>query len=434
MVKAAKKAAGGSLGLSKYNVQSVHDTHKNDEALQTNAGDLPAGIEMGIAKINDCKIGTYKQGDFTGERFFMVSAICVAVLDEQGNWSSKFNGMDVKGGRTQIGPEPLCDTPQSRGKKTTFEDHWTFMSDIIKFRIGQEEAFVAMSDPDTELEPLCEAIKSGEIYIIFRTWKGEKTPEFPNPRLQHEWKRPATQEEIDAAEGSLEDGVEEAAEPTQAPAKKVVATKTAPANPPTKKAVKKVAQTEESLEDLATKADNGDSEAAKTLKDKAVELGYNGEEEGEIDSADSWHEVVAMIEAGPKPADDEEAADEGEAEAEVDLTALGEAADGGDTDAVNQLTDLAVVAGLDINDFGPWSDLAAALAAAGDEGAVEDNSAPAVGEVWLYKPYDVKTKKTATKAVKCLVESVDKKKETVTLKNAATKQAYSNVPWAKLEK
>jgi len=60
------------------------------------------------------------------------------------------------------------------------------------------------------------------------------------------------------------------------------------------------------------------------------------------------------------------------AKPEVSLADMGAAADEGDDEAIEKLTALAEAAGLDINDFGPWADLAAALEGAEPEEEVEE--------------------------------------------------------------
>jgi len=57
--------------------------HRTDE---TNYGsfDLPAGIQNGIAKLTECKFDTYKQGDNTGEYYFVATGICVEPKEHSG--------------------------------------------------------------------------------------------------------------------------------------------------------------------------------------------------------------------------------------------------------------------------------------------------------------------------------------------------------------
>lgn len=65
------------------------------------------------------------------------------------------------------------------------------------------------------------------------------------------------------------------------------------------------------------------------------------------------------------------------AEPEVSLADIGAAADEGDDEAIEKLTALAEEAGLDINDFGPWADLAEALEGAEPEEVEEEEESSA---------------------------------------------------------
>lgn len=60
------------------------------------------------------------------------------------------------------------------------------------------------------------------------------------------------------------------------------------------------------------------------------------------------------------------------AKEEPTLAEMGEAADNGDDEAIEKLTSLAEEAGIDINDYGPWADLAAALEPSEEETEEEE--------------------------------------------------------------
>ena len=405
----AAKEQKSKLNLSKYNVKQVHDAHRNDEVKISQGGDLPAGIEGGVAKISECKIGVYKEGTkYAGESYFMAMAI-VEVPDAH------------KGGITKIGPEPLCETTTAAGEVRSFESHWTKVLNWLRL-CGATDAVAAMEDPDTELPLICEAVKQSGIYIKFRTWAGSVSPQYPTPSVNHDWRG--------IAEGyvsEVEDDVTEEAPPAKAaPVKKTVPAKTAPpaAAPVKKAAVKappaKVAFENVPREELAERADQGGEEEQYWLKKKALSYGIS---EDDIDNADNWAAVAQLIEDFLTPAAEEEAG--------PDLAVLGEQADAGDADATEQLTALATERELDPNDFPTWAELATAL----DEGSQSDDAdawQPGVGEVYKYKWFDVKTKKPG-KPVECEVIKVDPAKQTVSLKNLASNQVMQNIGWAQLE-
>ena len=96
-----------------------------------------------------------------------------------------------------------------------------------------------------------------------------------------------------------------------------------------------------------------------------VEMNSAAEKAGvDPNSYDTWEALGEFLDAPAEEGSEEPESGEAEGAADdtPDYAALGAAADGDDEDAIAKLTELAEAAGLDINDFGPWADLAAALA------------------------------------------------------------------------
>lgn len=116
----------------------------------------------------------------------------------------------------------------------------------------------------------------------------------------------------------------------------------------------------------------------------------------------------------------------------VDLTALGEAADGGDADAASQLNDLASAQSIDANEYATWAEVAELLSGAGEgEGETESTEElpePEPKEVYYYKP------PKASKGIECEVTAKFAKSKTVNLKNLDdNKRMYKSIAWSDLK-
>ena len=171
------------------------------------------------------------------------------------------------------------------------------------------------------------------------------------------------------------------------------------------------------------------------LTEIATGLGITDEQIA--DSGESWQGVVDLIEAaqGADGGDDSGTDTEAAADDGSDQT-LGELADAGDADAIANLTAQAEAAGIDINDYGPWVDLEAALPEVidgTDEAPAEEPWKPAVKDVYNYFPLDQKTKKKGKTKIEVEVMSVFPATETVNLRSNIDKETlYKSVPWTDL--
>jgi hypothetical protein len=133
-----------------------------------------------------------------------------------------------------------------------------------------------------------------------------------------------------------------------------------------------------------------------------------------------------------------------------DLDSLGAAADAGDEDAQDRLTEAATAAGLtpeDVEGAPSWADLATQIKESGGGGEAEgvetataEDGDAATGEwvpqpeqMYHYFPIDPRTKKPSPKPVSVEVLDVDEEARTCTLKNMVTQQEIKGVPWEKLE-
>ncbi len=146
--------------------------------------------------------------------------------------------------------------------------------------------------------------------------------------------------------------------------------------------------------------------------------------------------------------DDVEEEDDAADEPDEDEDSLGELADADDEAAQLKLSKLAKKKGMDPEEYETWTELEEAINDGGgdaeedeeededeeddeeeeeEEEDEEDEWEPKVEDVYLYKP------PRAKKAIECEVTVVNKRKETVALKNLKDDKVYKAVPWDKLE-
>lgn len=273
---------GKSTLLSKLGDRGrkAHEAHKADPTEYGNA-ELPAGIEGGIAQLIDCKFDTVKPGKKNAGAYYFYAAASVILPKEHG-------GIPIEGQRTSI-MEMLCDTPESKGRKT-IEEHLAWVYNELR-KLGVDTSAMSLED----LEPTATALKEAQPHLRFRTWKGDPTPEYPNPRVNHVWLGAIEFNDDSGAAPGVEDN-----SGSSPPAASANGTSTAT----------------DDLGKLATLADKGDKAAMKKLKELAIEAGA---EEEVIDNAANWGEVKEMIEnpagggkEGGSEAPTEEAPAEGE--------------------------------------------------------------------------------------------------------------------------
>lgn len=328
--------------------------HKNDKTTLGSGGDLPDGIEGGVAQLTQIKIEAYKSGDMKGKLFFSARAI-VKVPEE------------YKGLATQIGPEPLCATPNR--KKATKADHVAWVQNELR-KLGCDPTLLDVKNWGTLFETLLEE----KPHIRFRTWKGEATATFKNPRVQHDWR--GLDPNFVSADG--DDGVDETLDES--------------AEDDSSESTEEVDESSEegseesggdaNLEALGEQADAGDEEAIDKLTELAGEAGIDP------DTIGTWAELATMLsEAGGEEevTDDDGSGDDGSGEPE----------EGGEEDA---------------------------------EATEPDATKPEKGDVFKYTP------KNKKKAVECEVVLVNPVKKWVTLKSVEGDDTlYKGVPFSALK-
>lgn len=418
MVQSTKSGIASRLGAKG---QAAVATHKADETVVGSGGNLPSGIEFGVAELTEIKFGVYAQDiqskDLRGKDFVYLAGI----VHDPKEFELDGRKVKVEGLRTSQ-TEALCDTPELSRK--TMEEHIAWLLNQLRL-LGIDTA--GKDFKLDNIEEICAELVKGGVFFNFRTWKGSKqtTGKYAGqePRTQHEWQG--------ACEAPNQEGGESAVKDVSAPA--TAATKKG--TKPTAKAEVDASATD--WDALGIGADNAEDEAMSTLNESALELGFTEEE---INGVKTWSELAERCKAREAGTEASESADEAEAEAteeeasEVDFDAVGVAADeeyaasSDDTgENCQYLVGLAAENGLEPNDFSTWAELAETLKglAAGEQEAEWE---PKKGELYKYMPPGIGKKKT-----ECEVIVVNIEKKTVTLKSLVdNKTMFPAVAWDKL--
>lgn len=159
----------------------AREEYKGAEANYGNPS-LPPGIEGGIAELRDLHFGEYKDGPYKGQPFFMGAGV---VIEPENHEGIRCSGM-----RTQIGPEPLCDTPERGGetsRKTWGEHYGWFRNQLLILGLDIDQFTGTPEQIEEQIRAGMAALVDQKLHFRFRTWKGQPTPEFKNPRVQHQW-------------------------------------------------------------------------------------------------------------------------------------------------------------------------------------------------------------------------------------------------------
>ena len=155
-----KQVSTSSLAARiKAKAKKAFDTAKTAEPTYDTGGNLPTGIEGGIAQLVDCCVKKIKEGKSNaGELMFFAAGVVVS--------PEEVNGVHIKGLRTSI-MEPLYDTP-TRSRKT-FGEHLDWVMNEMK-KLGADLSEVS----EDELEGVMADLKEANPYFRFRTWSGSK--------------------------------------------------------------------------------------------------------------------------------------------------------------------------------------------------------------------------------------------------------------------
>lgn len=251
MARQRKQSGGLMAALGKQGRDALM-AHRGDETVLPTGGDLPEGIDGGVAQLIECKFDQYKKGPNEGEYYFIASGIVKE--------PSVVGNIPVRGLRTQI-MEAVCDTPNY--SRETVDEHFGWILNQLRL-LGANTEDV---DGDS-VEAVAQLLKEEQPHFRFRTWKGAATEEFPNPRVNHVWSGAC--DYVDEGEEEVVDETEEEEE------------------------------IEADLAELGELADGGNDDATLQLTDKAEEAGLNP------DTYDTWASLAGALEASTDEEEEEE--------------------------------------------------------------------------------------------------------------------------------
>lgn len=152
---AALLGAGGNTAFEEN--KNLQPTGKNER--------LPEGIDNGVAMLKKAWIGIYQTGENKGKPFYMASGVVIL--------PKIHNGIKVEGRHTQVGPEPMFETPKAAGKRKTYVDHYGWMmNELMLLNPALAKNRDAMRPQN--LEQTFNALVKAGICFRFRTYKMPK--------------------------------------------------------------------------------------------------------------------------------------------------------------------------------------------------------------------------------------------------------------------
>ena len=271
----AKKKKSVLSGVSSKAIKK----HAGDETSYGQV-DLPPGIKGGVAQLKAAYFGNYKDGaTYAGEPFLRMSGVVIEPKTQDGQKAA---------GLTTSVILPACETKKNDGTVVPQEDNIARIMNEMR-KLGADTSEVESGE---DLEALAEALTEATPHFQFST-----TISQDKKRVWENWNGA-----IDDYQGGEEDDdVEEDDDDEE--------------------------DTEDDDDDdddgeevdlaaLASAADDDDDDdASEKLNELALAAGVDQET---IDEADSWADVVTMIEEGDKEDDDDEEDDDEEYEPSKD--------------------------------------------------------------------------------------------------------------------
>lgn len=381
--------------------KAVHESRDTPVRISEGGGDLPE-MDFGVALVTECRIEEIPKDKKNAK-------------DKNGDPNYRFVLVGIVKMPTEPQPYPDGSMRSVVGMRTsryinlTDEENQTFEGQIDKAinemkKLGCDTSGWGAAD----LEANCSLIENAGIYTKFRTWMGRVTPQFPNPRLNHDW-RGVFEGTVDEGPNQVED---DTAEPDGTGKPEVKAIHIGK-NGKVEKEVPFGDKLDMIVNDCTSEDDDVQEAAVKKLKKLAADLGYTEED---VDNSSSWDEVAEWIRSG-KPKD--------EGEPEENLAELGAKADkeqakGKEGPACARIRELCDGTEVNPDDYGTWSEVVEALQGTGNDAGDEGSSVPTVGDTFKYKGFDPKTKAKSKVATEHEVLTVNEDTETVTLKDVKT--------------
>src|SRR5690606_26878974 len=123
--------------------KNAFNKHKEDETDYGAAGNLPAGIEGGIARLSKIEVKEFQTGKLKGKPYMSFTGV---VVSPQKFTDSDGNVLDIAGAQTRLMPIPLCNTPD-RQKKKSLDDHVADVLNELR-KLGVDTAGMDAEDID----------------------------------------------------------------------------------------------------------------------------------------------------------------------------------------------------------------------------------------------------------------------------------------------
>jgi len=138
-------------------LKKAWNAHKDDETTLSSGGDLPAGIEGGVAQLTSATVSTHEEGENKGKPYMMLAGIVKQPEEVKGLRAMKLVKL------------------YAYGKSTLDKQIAVAMNELRKMGVDTTE--LDLADLEETLEQLVEEAP----HFRFRTWKAKPTKEFPNP-------------------------------------------------------------------------------------------------------------------------------------------------------------------------------------------------------------------------------------------------------------
>lgn len=382
---------------SKFSLRGAVKAHAHDE---TDYGrqfvDLPA-IDQGIAQFKEGKIGVYKSGNNKGEMFLYLAGVVVepkVATKITKVWDSKENGgkggpkivetkeIEVEGQRTSL-TLPLCDTKKGNGEVVSGDENVAAAINELR-KLGGDECTSVLEGCESEdaakeaIEDLCKSLVEAKIFFKFSVRAKEPTKDHPEGGTwPHNWYGSRGLEDYQPeTTDDVQDNTEEA--PKTKTTSKVTTSKpkSTPKEDPEQEEETQVddipfGQDSDEVDVLLEETNSDDDEVKVAAENKLTEIADRiGVDMKAFRKAKTWEDAVEMIkEKIPEQS-------EGESEEGIEKT---------------------------------------------------ETPTPEVEEIYFVKTKvtDPKTKKTSMKKIEVEIIEVDKKSETVKVKDLTTKKTLA---------
>jgi hypothetical protein len=290
---ATQPVQGGFLTQMGGRAAAAFNKHKNDQTRVGNAG-LPEGIENGVARVIEVKIGQYKEGQNKGRPFFMARASVILPVTH--------NGIKVQGRQFSSPPEPLCETPG--GTRKTIDEHLDYVMNFLRVLGVKTAGAEVKTDADLERWILasCAALTKQKPHVLYRTWKGRKATEGPykdrEPQVRADWLGvcEAPKDVGGAVQGTVDRGAPSANGAALTAAVADAEAEAAAGNGGDEDGGGAGGYTDAGDIDSLLELSQGDDDAAVEAQNKLIDaaVAASGRPRDEIETIETWAEIAAV--------------------------------------------------------------------------------------------------------------------------------------------